>query len=1271
MKLNFFVKGQQLSLVDTPEILSGTINYLCAKFIFRSADWEDVNTKWAHFRRGDEVYDMRLDANDCIPQSAGLSLPSGTWEVYLHGDRTTTGSVFKRITTGVCAIEIKPCGSLDGDPMPPVAPSATEQIEAIAMEAKGIAQSVRDDADNGAFIGKQGPVGPQGPIGPIGPQGPKGERGDEVVVELPGAGTTMVLNNSADAQLRNLRVYGESKQYTTTGKNLLNYQNTTNGYYTDAGILQGHEHFETFDFIEVKKGETFVLSCEIANADVGDSLRYALFDKSKNFLARYFVEPAVAEATTIHIEQDGYIRVVINTRCYDISTAMLEKGSVQTEFEPYTGSIPSPNPAYLQEIKSVENPVVKVNGKNLLNLPVQTVTHNGVTYTVNSDGSVAANGTATADSRIYHIIELEPNVEYVLTGSLIESNNTTHGLIVIDCEDYAEVWASYGGTATHFTPKNHTRFEVRVKVTNGFTANNLVFYPMVRYAGVGDNTFEPYTEQTLTIPYALRGLPVSEGGNYTDKNGQQWVCDTVDYERGVLVQRINHLIDSGSDKWVTSTSLTGRYGITGKYMPSSACLCSHAINRATNLTEPHICFVNTSGAFYINTDLATLDEWKAYLASNPIEIQTLLNTPIEIPLTAEELEAYAALRTVYPTTVVTNNHAAYMEASFVADPEILIRNLAVNDEKQRVVLKQTQVDLNERIKKFYTNNLDETHITDSDDGYMRHTVLSGKSEQFTTTGAQLYPHENYFGNNDYGLTWECVDGLWHVYGTVTKSYPRTDYNLAVKFPTGTYYCNAEFEQGTLSDVGGRVALYNSAADIYFTGKNIFTESTTLNRIILGSIPVGTTVDVKFRIMVNVGDKALPWQPYTGGIPSPNPSYLQEIKSVENVGVKVCGKNLFDTSKPLWFSSQGLTPTINTDGSVTVNGTPTIQYAALASWTVTDLLPTGTYFASGGEPKDGAVYVQVNVTKADGSINYYHNAPFTLDGTEKTVALKIQTNSASLTQVDNYVLYPILVRGDKALPYEPYTEQTVIIPYTLRGLPVSSGGNYTDKDGQQWICDEVDVERGVLVQRIGIINADTKGLKYYEPNGTKEFMYIEPNSLGFGYSGSNSFKAHNNLNYTERFNLLCNGLKAATDNTGNAVKHGTFSVTDYIYIRNDNCHSLVEYKAWMHEVDFELTYFLSEPIETPLSKEEVEAYKALVTRYGGTNILFESANGVIPNINFDYPCAIDSFVEYVKAQTGDTRQFVYNMEQRITDDEYLTALAYVNSEYAAALLELEV
>ena len=99
------------------------------------------------------------------------------------------------------------------------------------------------------------------------------------------------------------------------------------------------------------------------------------------------------------------------------------------------------------------------------------------------------------------------------------------------------------------------------------------------------------------------------------------------------------------------------------------------------------------------------------------------------------------------------------------------------------------------------------------------------------------------------------------------------------------------------------------------------------------------------------------------------------------------------------------------------------------------------------------------------------------------------------------------------------------------------------------------------------------------------------------------------------------------------------------------------------------YILGNPIETALTAEQVKALFNLRTYYGGTNITYESDNGVEPVTNFDYACSLEKFVEYIKAAQGDDRKIIYNMDERMTDAEYVAAMAYVNSEYASALAEL--
>ena len=63
--------------------------------------------------------------------------------------------------------------------------------------------------------------------------------------------------------------------------------------------------------------------------------------------------------------------------------------------------------------------------------------------------------------------------------------------------------------------------------------------------------------------------------------------------------------------------------------------------------------------------------------------------------------------------------------------------------------------------------------------------------------------------------------------------------------------------------------------------------------------------------------------------------------------------------------------------------------------------------------------------------------------------------------------PTIATVSEPATYSPYREQLLTLPTPngLHGIPVKSGGNYTDQSGQQWICDEVDFGKSVKVQRI--------------------------------------------------------------------------------------------------------------------------------------------------------------------------------------------------------------
>lgn len=88
-------------------------------------------------------------------------------------------------------------------------------------------------------------------------------------------------------------------------------------------------------------------------------------------------------------------------------------------------------------------------------------------------------------------------------------------------------------------------------------------------------------------------------------------------------------------------------------------------------------------------------------------------------------------------------------------------------------------------------------------------------------------------------------------------------------------------------------------------------------------------------------------------------------------------------------------------------------------------------------------------------------------------------------------------GSTATSYEPYKPaQTLIVPTPngLPGIPVSSGGNYTDEKGQQWVCDTIELRNGVgeMVQRVGKTIVDGRKVKF-AAGVSGEFVNLTNNS----------------------------------------------------------------------------------------------------------------------------------------------------------------------------------
>ena len=172
--------------------------------------------------------------------------------------------------------------------------------------------------------------------------------------------------------------------------------------------------------------------------------------------------------------------------------------------------------------------------------------------------------------------------------------------------------------------------------------------------------------QTLTLqtPNGLPGIPVDSGGNYTDADGQQWVCDEVDFARGVYVQRVGkinvNLVDSynsneGFGLIINPDNLLN----TGLRVP----ILSNYFQFDKNIKNDGTGFAYSNGIrlYYALGSVEAFNEW---LSQNDVVVYYPFATPIETPLSAEQIAAYKALHTYTPNTTVSNDAGAWMKMGY-------------------------------------------------------------------------------------------------------------------------------------------------------------------------------------------------------------------------------------------------------------------------------------------------------------------------------------------------------------------------------------------------------------------------------------------------------------------------------------------------------------------------------------------------------------------------------------------------------------------------------
>lgn len=566
-------------------------------------------------------------------------------------------------------------------------------------------------------------------------------------------------------------------------------------------------------------------------------------------------------------------------------------------------------------------------------------------------------------------------------------------------------------------------------------------------------------------------------------------------------------------------------------------------------------------------------------------------------------------------------------------------------------------DISTKITKFYASSQGETHLADSDNGKIQDMMLYGRSEQKQYSGKNLL-NPTLQTTTQNGVT--CTangDGTYTLNGTATDIAV-----FVVYYNFADVYGSASSLKMVGCPSGGSAQKYflrsyrkggnPEILDEYGSGISIgsFKEAESNIAILVKS---GVTVNnLIFKPMLTTDTTATyaDFEPYTGGIPSPNPDYPQEIKSVVNPTVKVCGKNLLKATLQTTTQS-GVTFTANGDGTYTLNG---IAKALIdVSLSTNFHIENGKMYRITGWVKNvsGSIYL---VNGKDSAGDTGDGVTFTyIDATNDSKVIHIQIPKGAI--INNVIIKPMICTDTSATydDFEPYHEQTVTLPYTLNAIPVESGGNVTI-GSQEYIADYVDVERGKLVRMVGECIVD----------GTEKWR-SENSYMIADISNFNRVDIDNYMTY-----ILCDKYRTSVNTTYDNVifarKGG-----DGIVIKDTSHQSAVEdWKKYLNNNPCIVHHLLITPTEIDLTSEEIAAFKALATYYPTTNISINSEQ-LDGYTVFNYPISMENGWNYVKQQIGDTRDYIYDMDARTQDTDLQAAEAYVNSEYAVALTELEV
>lgn len=549
----------------------------------------------------------------------------------------------------------------------------------------------------------------------------------------------------------------------------------------------------------------------------------------------------------------------------------------------------------------------------------------------------------------------------------------------------------------------------------------------------------------------------------------------------------------------------------------------------------------------------------------------------------------------------------------------------INELQKSAALQDEVIDkLNEevdlKVTQPYLNNNDSTHITSSDNGSLKNIVVKGNTVQNSTNGLNLLDFNNINTTTMYGITLtNNGDGSFSVKGQATSTFNIESNNFKVE--EGDYKL-IDYMKGiypTSEPNASRLQIYSSNDNSGLTTLNKYSSEQVTTGHLIGSdyyrfrfrFITGETYDLTYKPMFyQDGDGT--FEPYTGGQPSPNPDYPQEVKGVSEINGKIIGKNLFDINKIKEISDAIKR---NDDGSLTITSTSADSSVAtkMALKDLADLEIGKTYIISFITTGKKQIYLN--------EVKQYWGSDSVLTITQDMLNSNVHLYPKGTSSTD--IVSGIQIEeASTATNYQPYQSQS--FNYTL------SKPLYRLSDS---VYDYIDLNRGKIVRNIGVITfdgSDDEDIRLSPPDGSRRvYLYSFRNSI-LSIENINAYCKSNMFKFT---NLWNNGIMSHN--------HLFYVSSTNIYVSYNEITSLNDFKTWLNQNPITVVYQLATPTEEPLPPDLQTLLQSLKSYYPQTNIMFDTE--VEPYINFDYKLNLKSWIE-----DKDNEEIIYDKQNKEKD-----------------------